>query len=72
MRVRESLASWDTPVCVDLLTGTVSEAQRTRAGIEVPMADYPMILTDKRVLALADEPQQPSYEELIGKLRWTY
>jgi len=31
-----------------------------------------MILTERSVSELADKPQQPTYEEIISKLRWTY
>jgi hypothetical protein len=65
-------ASWDEPVCVDLLNGEVSEATVKHGTLEVPMADYPMILTEASVLELADDPQQPSYDEIAQKLRWTY
>ena len=64
--------SWKEPVCVDLLSGAVTEAKLSGGEAEVPMADYPMLLTERRALALADTPQQPSYDELVAKLRWTY
>lgn len=64
--------SWEEPVCVDLLSGKVSEAVLEGDAVQVPMADYPMIVTECSVLDLADQPQQPDYEALLGNLRWTY
>jgi hypothetical protein len=63
---------WDNPACVDLLSGTVSEAVVVGGAVEVPLADYPMLLTDRNALDLADGPQQPAYDEIVSKLRWTY
>jgi hypothetical protein len=64
--------SWTEPVCVDLLTGVVSEADVEGGRIDVPLADYPMLLTELATLEVLDEPQQPSYREVVSKLRWTY
>lgn len=63
---------WDTPVCVDLLSGVVSEAKTVDGAIEVPLADYPLLLTERGALDLAGGPQQPGYDEITSKLRWTY
>ena len=60
------------PACVDLLSGEVWEVEIKEGAVEVPLADYPMILTERSVLELADKPQQPGYEEMVRKLRWTY
>jgi hypothetical protein len=64
--------SWMAPVYVDLLSGEVHEAKVMGSAIEVPLADYPLILTERSWLDLAATPQQPSYEEIISKLRWTF
>ena len=32
----------------------------------------PETLTARGALDLADEPQQPGYDELVARLRWTY
>ncbi len=64
--------SWTEPVCVDLLTGAVREAGVVGGGVEVPLADYPMLLTELAALDVVNEPQQPAYWEMVGKLRWTY
>jgi hypothetical protein len=64
--------SWRAPVCVDLLTGQVSEARIIEGTVEVPLADYPMVLTERQALDLAEDPQQPSYDEIVSRLRWTY
>jgi hypothetical protein len=29
-------------------------------------------VTERAALDLSDEPQQPSYGEIVSKLRWTY
>jgi len=73
-RVRVELpdVSWNEPVLVDLLSGEVSEVTNKEGALEVPLADYPMILTERSVLELADKAQQPTYEEVVSKLRWTY
>jgi hypothetical protein len=63
---------WNAPVCVDLLSGAVSEARTVNGELEVPLADYPLLVTEDAALELADEPQQPAYDEIVSKLRWTY
>ncbi len=72
VRIALSDVSWKEPVCVDLLSGEVHEAAMNGSEIEAPLADYPMILTEHSLLDLADKPQQPSYDEIISKLRWTF
>jgi hypothetical protein len=72
VRVTWAEAHWREPVVVDLITGEVSEATMRGDAVEVPMADYPMIVTERAALDLADVPQQPSYDEIVSKLRWTY
>ena len=72
VRVEWPDVSWNEPVFVDLLSGEVSEAATKKGAVEVPLADYPMILTERSVLELADKPQQPGYDEIVSKLRWTY
>lgn len=67
-----ALAAWNEPVVVDLLTGEVSEAKAAGGSLEVPLADYPFVLTERKALELADTPQQPGHEETVAKLRWTY
>jgi hypothetical protein len=64
--------SWGAPVCVDLLTGQVSEARAVGGAVQVPLADYPMILTERAALDLAEGPQQPGYDEIVSRLRWTF
>lgn len=64
--------TWQHPVCVDLLTGEVTEAVHHRDGVEVPLADYPILLTELDAIAIVDLPQQPGYEEIVSKLDWTY
>jgi hypothetical protein len=61
--------SWSERACIDLLNSEVSEIAIKEAVLEVPLADYPMILTERNVLQLADEPQQPGYDEIVRKLR---
>jgi polysaccharide biosynthesis protein PslG len=63
---------WDEPVVVDLMTGEVTAAERVDKALRVPMSDCPMLLAERASLDLADAPQQPSYEEIVDKLRWTY
>ena len=72
VRISWPSVSWREPVWVDLLSGEVSEARRVGGDVEAPMADYPMLLSERDSLDLAEAPQQPSYEELVAKLRWTY
>jgi hypothetical protein len=72
VRVEWPSVSWDAPVCVDLLSGSVTEAAVQGNTVQVPLADYPMLLTEHSALSLADQPQQPAYGEIVGKLRWTY
>ena len=64
--------SWTSPVYVDLLSGEVHEAKLAGNTIEVPLADYPLIVTESKLLDLALAPQQPAYDEIISKLRWTF
>ncbi len=64
--------SWNEPVCVDLLSGAVFEATAKGGALEVPFADYPLIVTELSLLELEKRPQQPSHEEILSKLRWTY
>lgn len=63
---------WHNPACVDLLSGAVSEAVAVGGAVEVSLADYPMLLTERNALDLVDGPQQPAYDEIVSKLRWTY
>jgi hypothetical protein len=72
VRLTAAGVRWSAPVVVDLLTGEVSEAELEGEAVIAPMADYPMIVTERAALDLADEPQQPSYGEIVSKLRWTY
>jgi len=72
VRVEWPEVSWSEPACVDLLSGEVWEVEIKEGAVEVPLADYPMILTERSVLELADKPQQPGYDEMGRKLRWTY
>ena len=72
VRVEWLEAPWSEPACVDLLSGEVWEVEIKEGAVEVPLADYPMILTERSVLELADKPQQPGYDEMVRKLRWTY
>jgi hypothetical protein len=72
VRVRWPDVSWDAPVVVDLLTGKVSEAPARGGAVEAPIADYPMVLTERSAVDLVDEPQQPDYKGVVGNLRWTY
>ena len=72
VRITRPDHAWTRPVCVDLLSGAVTEAKAIGKEVEAPMADYPMIVTEAGALDLATEPQQPSYEEIIAKLRWTF
>jgi hypothetical protein len=65
-------ADWDEPVVVDLMTGEVTTAERVGDALRVPMSDCPMVLAERAGLDLADEPQQPSRDEIVSKLRWTY
>jgi len=72
--VRTTLAgqSWNEPVVVDPLTGQVSPAVETGGAVELPLSDYPFFGPERSVLALANERQQPSHEEILSRLRWTY
>jgi hypothetical protein len=72
VRVEWPGVSWDAPVCVDLVDGTVNKAAIKGNAVEVPLADYPMLLTERIALSLADQPQQPAYGEIVGNLRWSY
>lgn len=72
VRIAWEGVSWTEPVCVDLLTGEVREVSMKGGDVETQLADYPMILTERSLLDLADKPQQPSYEEIVSKLRWTF
>ena len=72
VRITWKGAAWKEPVCVDLISGAVSEVKRVGDAIEVPLADYPLLLAERGALDLATTPQQPGYEKLISKLRWTY
>jgi uncharacterized protein YndB with AHSA1/START domain len=65
-------ADWDEPVVVDLMTGEVTTAELVGGALRVPMSDCPMLLAERAALDLADEPQQPSYGDIVSKLRWTY
>jgi len=72
VRLTAAGVRWSTPVVVDLLTGEVSEAELEGEAVIAPMADYPMIVTERAALDLVDAPQQPNYQEIVAKLRWTY
>jgi hypothetical protein len=72
VRIKWPGVRWEKPVCVDLCTGIVSEARAVQGAIEVPMADYPLLLTEVNALDLAGEPQQPGYDQIVSELRWTY
>jgi len=67
---------WNAPVVVDLMTGEVTEAERAAQGsgqtLRVPVSDCPMLLAERAALNLADTPQQPGYDEIVSKLRWTF
>lgn len=71
VRIAWPNVSWKEPVYLDLLTGETFEAIVRGSELEVPLADYPIIVTERSVLKLAETPQQPSYDEIVGKLRWT-
>ncbi len=64
--------SWNEPVYLDFISGEIREAVRRGDALEVPLADYPLLLTELGNLDFAREPQQPGYEEITGKLRWTF
>jgi hypothetical protein len=65
-------ADWETPVVVDLMTGEVTAAQRAGRALRVPISDCPLLLAERASLDLVDEPQQPDYEEIVSRLRWTF
>ncbi|MBN1675958.1 MAG: cellulase family glycosylhydrolase [Kiritimatiellae bacterium] len=64
--------AWQDPVRVDLLSGAVYEAAVVNGALEMPLADYPVIVTERAAVDLAAAPQQPSYAEIRAKLRLTY
>lgn len=72
VRISWQGVSWNEPVCLDLITGEVREAVMKGNELEAPFADYPMVVTELSSLTLANTPQQPDYEEILSKLRWTY
>lgn len=72
VRVGWQGVSWNEPVCLDLMTGEVREAALKGSELEVSFADYPMVVTELSVLELASKSQQPGYDEIISKLRWTF
>lgn len=50
----------------------VTAARRAGRALRVPVSDCPMLLTERASLDLDNEPQQPDYEEIVSKLRWTF
>jgi hypothetical protein len=72
VRINWPGVSWSSPVYVDLISGEACEAKLSGNTVEVPLADYPFILTERKRLQVAGTPQQPSYEEIVSKLRWTF
>jgi hypothetical protein len=38
---------WDAPVCVDLLSGAVSDARPANGELKVALADYPYALVER-------------------------
>lgn len=72
VRIAWQGVSWNEPVCLDFISGEVREAARNGNDLEVPLADYPMLLTELSALEISRKPEQPDYEEIMGKLRWTF
>lgn len=64
--------SFKEPVLVDLMTGEVFEPVSSEIGLEVPLADYPFLLTERSALEMAVIPQQPTYDEMVSRLHWKY
>ena len=72
VRITWQGVTWNEPVYLDFISGEIREATRRGDALEVPLADYPILLAELGSLKVLESRQQPAYDEIINKLRWTF